>query len=176
MFLKFPSLQSELCHLVSHMPNQTFPSELQGRVSSVLFPYIPGTKAELTVLFLRSVCLLPKKYQAAFSLFVFAFSGFNRAFHGPIFTPSLSLVAQLCLTLYHPMNCGPPASSVHENSPGKKRPAPHRHAHGQCPHRARVSHRPLSARSLPLPPAGALVLSPQPPTCCHPGTTSSRLT
>ena len=46
----------------------------------------------------------------------------------------------------------------------------------QCPHRARVSHRPLSARSLPLPPAGALVLSPQPPTCCHPGTTSSRLT
>ena len=31
----------------------------------------------------------------------------------------LCLVAQLCLTLYDPINCSPPGPSVHEDSPGK---------------------------------------------------------
>ena len=31
----------------------------------------------------------------------------------------LHLVAQLCLTLYDTMDCSPPGSSVHEDSPGK---------------------------------------------------------
>ena len=31
----------------------------------------------------------------------------------------LCLVAQSCLTLFHPMDCSPPGSSVHEDSPGK---------------------------------------------------------
>ena len=31
----------------------------------------------------------------------------------------LSLVAQSCLTLWEPMDCSPPASSVHRDSPGK---------------------------------------------------------
>ena len=31
----------------------------------------------------------------------------------------LCLVAQLCLTLYNPINCSPPGPSVHEDSPGK---------------------------------------------------------
>ena len=31
----------------------------------------------------------------------------------------LCLVAQLCLTLYDPMDCGPPGSSIHRDSPGK---------------------------------------------------------
>ena len=29
------------------------------------------------------------------------------------------LVAQSCLTLFHPMDCGSPGSSVHGDSPGK---------------------------------------------------------
>ena len=29
------------------------------------------------------------------------------------------LVAQLCLSLCHPVDCGPPGSSVHGDSPGK---------------------------------------------------------
>ena len=32
----------------------------------------------------------------------------------------LCLVTQLCLTLWHPMDCSPPGSSVHGNAPGKK--------------------------------------------------------
>ena len=28
-------------------------------------------------------------------------------------------VAQLCLTLHGPMDCSPPGSSIHEDSPGK---------------------------------------------------------
>ena len=32
---------------------------------------------------------------------------------------SLCLVAQLCPTLWYPMDCSPPGSSVHEDSPGK---------------------------------------------------------
>ena len=31
----------------------------------------------------------------------------------------LCLVAQLCLTLGHPMDCSPPGASVHGDSPGK---------------------------------------------------------
>ena len=31
----------------------------------------------------------------------------------------LCLVSQSCLTLHNPMNCSPPGSSVHEDSPGK---------------------------------------------------------
>ena len=31
----------------------------------------------------------------------------------------LCLVTQLCLTLCHPMDCGLPGTSVHEDSPGK---------------------------------------------------------
>ena len=31
----------------------------------------------------------------------------------------LGLVAQSCLTLCHPMDCSPPGSSVHGDSPGK---------------------------------------------------------
>ena len=31
----------------------------------------------------------------------------------------LCLVAQSCLTLYNPMYCSPPGSSIHEDSPGK---------------------------------------------------------
>ena len=34
-------------------------------------------------------------------------------------TPPVCLVAQLCLTLCDPMNCSPPGSSVHGDSPGK---------------------------------------------------------
>ena len=32
---------------------------------------------------------------------------------------AVCLVAQLCLTLYDPMDCNPPGSSVHGDSPGK---------------------------------------------------------
>ena len=32
---------------------------------------------------------------------------------------TLCLVTQLCLTLCHPMDCSPPGSSVHGDSPGK---------------------------------------------------------
>ena len=32
---------------------------------------------------------------------------------------AVCLVAQLCLTLYNPMDCNPPGSSVHGDSPGK---------------------------------------------------------
>ena len=32
---------------------------------------------------------------------------------------TLCLVTQLCLTLWHPMDCSPPGSSVHGDSPGK---------------------------------------------------------
>jgi len=37
----------------------------------------------------------------------------------------LCLVAQSCPTLYNPMDCSPPGSSVHGNSPGKNT--------GECP-------------------------------------------
>ena len=53
----------------------------------MLFLYIPGTKAELTVLFLGSVCLLPKKYQATLPSLFSALSGFNTALHGPVLPP-----------------------------------------------------------------------------------------
>ena len=33
--------------------------------------------------------------------------------------PCVCLVAQSCLTLCNPMDCSPPGSSVHEDSPGK---------------------------------------------------------
>ena len=36
------------------------------------------------------------------------------------FSPVLCLVAQSCLILCHPLDCSPPASSVHGDSPGKK--------------------------------------------------------
>ena len=32
----------------------------------------------------------------------------------------MCLVAQLCPSLYNPMDCSPPGSSVHGDSPGKK--------------------------------------------------------
>ena len=35
-------------------------------------------------------------------------------------TDVLGLVTQLCPTLYHPVDCSPPGSSVHGDSPGKK--------------------------------------------------------
>ena len=37
----------------------------------------------------------------------------------PLRSPSSVLVAQSCLTLCIPMDCGPPGSSVHEDSPGQ---------------------------------------------------------
>ena len=36
------------------------------------------------------------------------------------FIPVLCLVAQSCLILCHPLDCSPPASSVHGDSPGKE--------------------------------------------------------
>ena len=43
---------------------------------------------------------------------------------------SMCLVPQLCLTLCDPMDCSPPGSSVHGNSPGKNTGVG-RHAHLQ---------------------------------------------
>ena len=43
--------------------------------------------------------------------------------HSPFLTllqPAMCLVAQLCLTLCDPIDCSPPGSSVHGDSPGKK--------------------------------------------------------
>jgi len=45
-----------------------------------------------------------------------AMSGHHRLFQRRVM---LCLVAQLCLTLCDPMNCSPPGSSVHGDSPGK---------------------------------------------------------
>ena len=45
-----------------------------------------------------------------------AMSGHHRLFQCCVM---LCLVAQLCLTLCDPMNCSPPGSSVHGDSPGK---------------------------------------------------------
>ena len=68
---------------------------------------------------------------------------------------------QLCLTLCHPMDCSPPGSSVHGNSPGKNTGVGCRaplHAlpdPGLNPHLLSLLH--LQADSLPSAPQEALI-------------------
>ena len=57
------------------------------------------------------------------SLSLFAFSTYSCMLStlsiGALSMLIMYLVTQLCLTLYDPMDCSPPGSSVHEDSPGK---------------------------------------------------------
>ena len=66
----------------------------------------------------------------------------------------LCLVAQSCLTLYNPMYCSPPGSSIHEDSPGKNtRVGSHFLLQGNLPNPGTEPRSPkLQADSLPSEP------------------------
>ena len=71
----------------------------------------------------------------------------------------LCLVAQLCLTLWYPMDCSPPGSSVHGDSPGKNTGVGCRALlQGIFPIRGSIPHLPaspaLQADSFPTEPPG----------------------
>ena len=85
----------------------------------------------------------------------------------PVYTRVLCLVAQLCPTLCDPLDCSPPGSSVHSNSPGKNTGV-------GCHTSSRGSSQPgspaLQADSLPSEPPGKshslLIIN----ILCHSGT------
>ena len=66
-----------------------------------------------------SSCLSSRWCHPTISSSVIPFSSCLQSFPASGSFPMMCLVAQLCPTLCDPMDCSPPGSSVHGNSPGK---------------------------------------------------------